>query len=159
MSSSVWMDTRPETEGVLPRRVVAWLLDWVLIGLISLALWLVLFVFGIITFGLGFLLMHGLWVVPILYTIGFVASPAGATPGQAMAGLRLVRAQDGGPPNAGEALIYALGYWATIALTGGLLLIAAFFTQGNRALHDIAAGLVMVRRGPPLQAPFDTGRG
>jgi len=130
--------------GITMRRVGGWLVDALLQGLILGALHLVLWLAGFITFGLGWFLAGGLWVVPIVYVFAFVVSPAQATPGQAALGLRVVRDDDLGRPTPAQALVYALGFALTWA-AGAIWLIAAFFTRRSRCLHDIVAGVAVLR--------------
>jgi uncharacterized RDD family membrane protein YckC len=132
------------TAGVLSRRCVAWVLDAVLIALLVWALWWVLFLFGIITLGLGFGGMTLLPIVPFCYNLLSLLSGPSATPGQQMAGLTVRRNDDLGPPTGVQALISTLLYYATIA-TSGLLLVVALFTLHKRTLHDLVSGLVVVR--------------
>ncbi len=131
------------TEGVRTRRVFAWFIDLLLIGLIVAALWFVLFLFGVLTLGLGFPLMAILPFIPFCYHFLFVAGSS-ATPGQQALGLIVRRDDDLGPPTALQALIYTLVFYLTLALTG-LLLLISLFTIRKRTLHDIASGLVVVR--------------
>jgi uncharacterized RDD family membrane protein YckC len=132
------------TEGVMTRRILAWLLDVLLVGLIFVVLWLALLLFGVLTLGLGFVLLGMLPFVPFCYHFFFVASPACATPGQQALGLVVRRNDDLGRPTAMQVFIYVLGYFVTLATTG-LLLLCALFTVRHRTLHDLASGLVVVR--------------
>lgn len=131
------------TEGVLSRRVFAWLIDLLLIGLILGALWFMLLLFGLLTLGLGFSLMAVLPFVPFCYHFLFVAGSS-ATPGQQAMGLVVRRNEDLGPPLPMQAFVYTLVFYVTLAATG-LLLLIALFTIRKRTLHDIASGLVVVR--------------
>ncbi|HLJ04744.1 MAG TPA: RDD family protein [Acetobacteraceae bacterium] len=131
------------TDGVRTRRIFAWFVDLLLIGLIVAGLWFVLMVFGLLTLGLGFPLMGILPFIPFCYHFLFVAG-SGATPGQQAMGLAVRRDDDLGPPTALQALIYTLVFYLTLALTG-LLLLISLFTIRKRTLHDIASGLVVVR--------------
>jgi uncharacterized RDD family membrane protein YckC len=132
------------TEGVMIRRVFAWLIDIVLLGLILTALWFVLLLFGVLTLGLGFALLGALPFVPFCYHWLFVASPASATPGQQALGLVVRRNDDLGRPPLLQAFVYTLVFYLTLATTG-LLLLFALFTVRHRTLHDLASGLVVVR--------------
>ncbi len=135
------------TEGVLWRRVVAWVLDLVFIGIIAAALWAALFVLGVLTLGLGFVLMAGLPALPLAYHILFVAGRRHATPGQLIMDL-VVRQSAGGslaPPNLAQAVVFTAGLWITLAV-GVWPFLVVFVTSGHRALHDIVAGVVIVRR-------------
>lgn len=131
------------TDGVISRRIAAWLVDAVLIGLLFGACWTLGMVFGLLTLGLGFPLLGGLPALPLLYTWLTVLA-LGATPGQALFGLAVRADADLGPPTAGQAAVYALGYYLTMLL-GAIWLAVALLSVRHRALHDIAAGLVVVR--------------
>jgi uncharacterized RDD family membrane protein YckC len=135
----VWL-----TEGVLTRRVFAWLIDALLIGLILAALWFVLLLFGLLTLGLGLPLLGVLPFVPFCYHLLFVAGPASATPGQQALGLVVRRDDDLGRPTPVQAFVFTLVFYLTLAATG-LLLLFALFTVRRRTLHDLASGLVVVR--------------
>lgn len=137
-AEDIWL-----SEGVLSRRVFGWLIDLLLIGLILLALWLALLLFGVLTLGLGFSLMTALPFVPFCYHFLFVAGSS-ATPGQQAMGLIVRRNDDLGPPTTMQAFVYTLIFYLTLAATG-LLLLIALFTVRKRTLHDIASGLVVVR--------------
>jgi uncharacterized RDD family membrane protein YckC len=132
------------TEGVLARRVFAWLVDLLLIGLLLGALLLLLLLFGVLTLGLGLPLLGALPVVPFCYHWLFVAGPASATPGQQALGLVVRRDDDLGRPTPVQAFVYTLVFYLTLAATG-LLLLVALFTVRHRTLHDLASGLVVVR--------------
>jgi uncharacterized RDD family membrane protein YckC len=132
------------TEGVMSRRVVAWFIDAVLIGLLMAALWVVLLLFGLLTLGLGFSAMTILPFVPFGYQVLSLLCSASATPGQQMLDLTVRRDDDLGPPTVLQAVIFTLVFYLTLALTG-LLLLIALFTERHRTLHDMLSGLVVVR--------------
>ena len=131
-------------QGVLRRRCVAWLVDLALIVLVVGALWVALFSFGVLTLGFGLPLLGVLPIVPFCYHFFSLASPFGATPGQAMLGLRVVRDVDLGPSEPVQALLSTIGYYITLS-TAGLLLLVALVTTRKRTLHDMLGGLVVVR--------------
>jgi uncharacterized RDD family membrane protein YckC len=89
-------------------------------------------------------------LVPFCYHFFFLAG-TGATPGQALLGLRVVRDDDLGPPGPLQALVSTLIYYLTLA-TSGLLLLVALVTTRHRTLHDMISGLV-VARARALTAP------
>jgi len=144
MSFSGLAGEAPLTDGVTGRRVLAWLVDAIVVGILLLALNISLWLVGFLTFGLGWFMLGGLWVVPLAYVFLFVISPGQATPGQALLGLVVVRDEDLGRPTPAQALVYAIGYAVTM-WAGAFWLIAAFFTRRARCLHDIVAGLAVLR--------------
>ncbi|MEJ0047856.1 MAG: RDD family protein [Rhodospirillales bacterium] len=159
MSGSVFVDEVLLTQGVTGRRVGGWFIDLLLMAVVLSALRILLWVAGFITFGLGWFLLGGLWVVPLVYVALFVASPGQATPGQAAVGLRVVRDEDLGRPTPAQALVYAIGYAVTM-WAGAIWLLAALFTRRARCLHDIVSGLAVVRADAvPQVAPIWTMAG
>lgn len=132
------------TEGVPLRRVWAWLVDVVLIAVLTGVLWVVLLAMGVLTLGLSLPLLGALPVVPLAYHVLFVAA-SGATPGQSFMGLIVRRNEDLGPPDFARAALFTVGLYLTLA-AGVIWLGIAFFTLRRRTLHDIFAGVVVVRR-------------
>jgi uncharacterized RDD family membrane protein YckC len=141
---SGFVDDVTLTEGVVGRRVLGWCVDALVVGLMLVVLNVLLWIVGFLTFGLGWFLLGGLWVLPIAYMIVFVASPGQATPGQALLGLRVVRDEDLRRPEPAQACVYAILYAVTM-WAGAIWLIAAFFTRRARCLHDIGAGVLIAR--------------
>ncbi len=132
------------TIGVISRRCIAWVVDLILIGLLWVLLWWVLGMFGVLTLGLGFGLLPLLTFVPFCYHLFSLLGAASATPGQRMMGLTVRRDDDFGPPTLAQAVVSTLLFYATLA-TSGLLLVVALFTVRRRTLHDLLSGLVVVR--------------
>jgi uncharacterized RDD family membrane protein YckC len=142
---------------VLTRRLLAWMIDAVIIGLLTLVVWWLLFWLGALTFGLGFGAMALLPFIPFAYNVLSLLGASSATPGQQICGLTVRRDYDLGPPTGIQALISTLLYYLTLA-TSGLLLIVAIFTIRHRTLHDLLSGLVVVRV-RAMEALTNSGRG
>ena len=133
------------TQGVLRRRIAGFALDAVIVTVLCCVLWAALFAFGLLTLGLGLPLLGLLPAVPLLYNWLSVASGAAATPGQRMMGLTVRRDADLGRPTALEALVWTLGFVATVSL-GAIWFAVALLTRRRRALHDLLSGLTVIRR-------------
>ncbi len=148
------------TRGVLIRRMLAWVVDVLVIGALAGMLWTVLFTFGMVTLGLGLPLLGILPLVPFLYHILFLASPLSATPGQTLFGLTVRRDEDFSRPSLLAAVISTLLFYLTLA-TSGLLLLVALFTVRKRTLHDLLSGLVVVRERAltPASGAWNIGQG
>jgi uncharacterized RDD family membrane protein YckC len=131
--------------GLILRRSLAYLVDVLIIAVLGFCLGLVLFLAGVLTFGLltplGVLVM-ALW--PLAYHSFFVAT-RGATPGMSLFGLEL-RDWSGAPVEPLQAILVVLLFYVTISLTAWLVLIVVLLNDRGRALHDILASTVMVRR-------------
>ena len=137
-------DTYALIRGTITRRLLAFVLDALILFMVVRLLGGVLTVFGIVTLGLGMPLLGVLPVVPVLYNWISLLSPLSATPGQAMMGLIVRRDRDLGPPGAIAALIWVAGFYVSLAFSG-LPLLLALFTLRRRTAHDLLAGLVVVR--------------
>jgi len=131
-------------EGVMFRRVWAWLIDLLLLGGIVAVLWVILVGFGLLTLGLGLPLLGLLPVVPLAYHIVFVAGRRSATPGQVMMDLVVARDQDLGRPSLLQAILFTAGLWLTLG-AGVIWLAAALVIRRHRTLHDLVSGVVVVR--------------
>ncbi len=146
-------------DGVVFRRVCAWLIDLVLVGGMVAVLWVVLAGFGLLTLGLGLPLLGLLPVVPLAYHILFVASRRSATPGQVAMDLAVRRDVDLGRPSLLQAVLFTAGLWLTLG-AGVVWLAAALLTTRHRTLHDLVSGVVVVRARAleeTLTAPADFG--
>ncbi len=135
------------TTDVLGRRLVAWLIDAVLVLMLVVVLDAVLAVLGLITFGLGWTLFALTPLVPFCYAWVFLASRRAATPGQQFLGLMVVEHLSGRRPTALEAFVSTAVYVLSITFLAPVLLLA-LVTPRNRAPQDVLSGLVMVRRQP-----------
>lgn len=131
--------------GLVPRRIFAYLVDLLVIAVLGLCLGFTLSIIGILSFGLLTplaVVVMALW--PLAYHSVFIAL-RGATPGMALFGLQL-RDWRGGPVEPLQALLLVVLFYATVSLTAWLVLVVVLLNERNRALHDILAGTVMVRR-------------
>ncbi len=133
------------TTGLLTRRMLAWLVDLCLITAIWVLWYFIAAFFTVITLGLGAPLLAVVALVPAFYGWFWLMTPLQASPGQALFGLQVVRDADLGPPTALQALVYIVIYALTVAL-GAIWAAVALVTTRHRTLHDIASGLVVVRR-------------
>jgi uncharacterized RDD family membrane protein YckC len=140
----IWLSDAELTGGTIGRRIAAFLIDGIIVALLWLVLHTLLVVFGVLTLGLGLPLLGLLPFLPPLYNWLSLLSPLSATPGQAVMGLMLRNNDDLSPPSGFASLIWVLGFYVSLALSGLSMLLALFNARG-RTLHDIAAGLVVVR--------------
>ncbi len=131
-------------EGTLSKRVVAFILDAIIVGLLMIPAALVVFMLGVVTLGLGWFLYGGLFAIVAL---GYVAFTLGgrnsATVGMRWAGIEL-RTADGGPSYPALALLHALIFWFSCGLVTPLVLLVGLFTSRKQLLHDLILGTVVV---------------
>jgi len=140
--------TSPELfDGVLTRRVMAYLVDLVIISAVSLALFLLTIVAGFLTLGLAWLSLPLIAPVAVfLYYVVTLGSARRATVGMQV--FDLVLTPVSGPPLEGwKALIHPFVFWVTIWLFWPLLLVG-LFSQRRQLIHDMITGTLMLRRSP-----------
>ena len=145
-------------DGVLARRVVAFVIDFVIIAVPVLLAAMFIFAFGIITLGLGFALY---WLLPaatviwaLFYFGATLASPASATIGMRVMDLEM-RTWYGAPAYFVLGAVHAIGFWFTASFFTPFVLLVAFFNERHRLLHDILLGTVVInnaRRAAMLRA-------
>lgn len=141
-------DTQPQLfEGVLSKRIVAFVVDALIIAGLMVPAALVVFVIAVITLGIGFLLYPVLFVLVALGYVGFtLGGPASATIGMRVAGLEM-RTWSGAPMFTLLAIMHALLFWFSMGLTP-LILLVGLFTRRRQLLHDLLLGTVVVNSWP-----------
>lgn len=134
-------------EGVRTRRVLAFLIDYVLIALLLIPFAILVFLLGIITLGLGWMLFSILGpAVALLYVWRTLGGPNQATVGMNMMGIRLERL-DGRPVDGLLAVVHTVLFWAGNVILTPLILLATLFLDRKRTLHDLLIGTVVTRTG------------
>lgn len=131
-------------DSIVFRRVVAYIMDGIILGLLWVIAWIFLSGLTVITFGLGAPLLIVLFILPLLYHSLFIGI-SGATPGMRFFDIE-VRLLNGQRPDLGHAILLTILFYATIALTTALILLVALFNWRGRCLHDFLTGMLVVRR-------------
>lgn len=141
------LDDERVYDGVRTRRVLAFLIDYLLIGLLLIPFAILVFVLGIITLGLGWALFSILGpAVALLYIWMTLGGPNQATVGMSMMGIRLERL-DGRPVDGLLAVVHSVLFWAGNVILTPLILLATLFLDRKRAAHDLLLGTVVTRTG------------
>lgn len=136
-------------EGVLWRRILAYLVDLLFIGIVAIGVWLVFAVLWLVSFGLlGPVLWLLFGLVPLAYNTLLLGGARSATYGMRCFDLEL-RSVTGERPSYLQALIETVLFYVTVGVTCSLILLVALFNRRRRTLHDFLAGAVMVRTLPP----------
>lgn len=131
-------------DGVLFRRAIAFVADYIAVGLLYIPAFVVVFFLGIITLGLGWFLYPVLFVVVAGLYFGLsVSGPFQATPGMRAMGLKMQRT-NGMQIDFLTALIHLVLFWILNAIVTPLVLLVGLFTDKSRLLHDFALGTEMV---------------
>ena len=135
-------------EGVLWRRIAAYLIDLSCIGVIAIGVWIAFAVLWLMSFGLlGPLLWFLFGLIPLAYHTLLLSGPRSATFGMRVFDLEL-RSVSGERPSFVQALIQTALFYITVGMTCSLILLVALFNRRRRTLHDFLAGTVMVRTLP-----------
>ena len=153
--------TQPELfDGVLARRVIAFLIDFIVISIPVVLAAMFIFAFGIVTLGLGFALY---WLLPtatviwaIVYFGATLGGPASATIGMRAMDLQM-RTWYGAPAYFVLAAVHAIAFWFTVSFFTPLVLLVPFFNERRRLLHDIMLGTVIINN-PARASSFHSGR-
>jgi len=141
------IDALPDIyDGILLKRMLAYGVDFVILGLLFAVGWLALSVATVLTFGLlaPLIALFGL-VLAHCYHGLLVGGPGAATLGMRLFGIH-VRSMDGRRPTLLQAFLMAIVFYATVPTTGWLILLVVFLNKRRRALHDLLSGTVVVNR-------------
>jgi uncharacterized RDD family membrane protein YckC len=134
-------------EGVLARRCIAFLIDVTIIAVPVLFAAVFIFIFGLVTLGLGWalywLLSPGAVIWAILYYGLTFGSPASATIGMRIMDLEM-RTWYGAPAYFVLGAVHAIVYWLTVSFLTPLILLIAFFNHRKRLLHDMLVGTIVI---------------
>lgn len=144
--------TAPELfEGVLTRRVVAFVIDLVVMGAMILAFSFIGLIAGFLTFGLAWMALF--LVVPatiVLYYGATLGSQKRATIGMQMMDIVLTPTR-GQPLDGWMAIIHAGIFWLTTWISWPISLLFALFTPRRQMIHDLLTGTLMVRKSPMVR--------
>jgi len=134
-------------EGVLARRVIAFIIDFIIIAAPVVLAAMFIFAFGIVTLGIGFALY---WLLPpatviwaIVYFGVTLGSLASATIGMRVVDLEM-RTWYGAPAYFVLGAVHAIVFWFTISALTPFILLVCFFNERRRLLHDILLGTVVI---------------
>ena len=134
-------------EGVLARRMVAFLIDFVILAVPVVFVAMFIFVIGLVTFGLGFFLYALLWPAMVIWALAYfgftLGSPASATIGMQMMDIEL-RTWYGAPAYFVLGAVHAIVFWITVSVLTPLILLVCLFNERRRCLHDILVGTVII---------------
>ena len=128
-------------EGVRTRRIVAVLLDLILVSFLSMALFVVL---GFLTLGVAWLILPPLFPFVAFFYNGLTISGwRMATPGMKAMDLEM-RLVDGSPTPFLHAAVHAVLFYVSWMFPPVFLF--SLFASDKRCLHDILAGVIVLRR-------------
>ncbi len=130
-------------EGVLSRRIIAFILDCILIAILMIPFLVLSLALAILTFGLLVIPVGG--VLTFFYFMLFTGGSKSATPGMRLLGIELRDAR-GGRPDLLQAGIRVLVFMATNTILPVIICAVALFDLRRRTIHDMLTSTVVVRR-------------
>ena len=134
-------------DGVLSRRVIAFLIDVVIIAVPMIFIALFILVFGLVTFGLGWALFFLFYPIGVLWALIYygvsLGGPHSATVGMRMMDIEM-RTWYGAPAYFVLGAVHAVIYWVTVSVLTPLILLVGLFNDRRRLLHDILVGTVII---------------
>jgi len=131
--------------GVIFKRIIAFIIDAIIITLLTVAAYVAVALLGIITLGLAWLLFGLVFpAVGLGYNAVTIGGRNSATLGQRLMGLE-VRMWYGGKVTPLIAAFHALLFWFSLVVFCPILLWALFDSR-KRCLHDILAGVLFINR-------------
>ncbi|WP_096704395.1 RDD family protein [Magnetospirillum sp. 15-1] len=136
--------------GITARRIYAYLIDLVVVGLLLGMMWIAAIIVGALTFTLLWPVMLLLIALtPIAYHTLTIGGPRAATLGMRAAGIRVMSVganafDDNGRPSLLQAAVQTVCFYGSVAVTCWLILGVALFNPRRRTVHDMLAGTVVV---------------
>lgn len=132
-------------DGVRTRRMLAFFIDYLIVGLLMIPFAILVAVLGVLTLGLGWMLFGILFpAVALIYIWNTLGGPNQATVGMRMMNIRLERL-DGQKVDGMLAVVHSVLFWAANALLTPLVLLVTLIADRKRTLHDLLLGTVVTR--------------
>jgi uncharacterized RDD family membrane protein YckC len=141
--------------GVLTRRVIAFLIDLIVLSIPIVLAILFIAVFGIVTLGLGWALFFLVSPASIIWALVYYGASLGG-PHSATLGMRVMdlelRTWYGAPGYFLLGAMHAVLFWISVSVLSPLVLVIGLFNGRRRLLHDIVLGTVVVNNSVRSQA-------
>ena len=134
-------------EGVPARRLVAFAIDVAIILAPVAAAFVFIAVFGVVTFGLGWILLGLLYPASVIWALVYYGTTLGdaasATIGMRLLGIEM-RTWYGAPCYFVLGAVHAVAFYISISALTPLVLLVCLFNARRRLLHDIVLGTVVI---------------
>ncbi len=134
-----------DLQGVRTARVIAFLVDYLIIGLLCIPFAVIIGFLGIITLGLAWGLYAFLpAIIAVLYLALTMGGPKQATLGMQFTGIKIAKV-DGGRVDPLLAILHGILFWVIHSLAVIIPLLVTFFSSKKRLIHDILLGTYVLR--------------
>lgn len=132
-------------ESVRTRRVLACAFDYLIVGALFLLSIVPVFILGVFTFGLAWLLFPVLFmIIALSYVALTMGGSRQATLGMEFFSLR-IETYDGRRVDGITAIVHTVIFWAVHIVFTPLMLVVSLFTSRKQLVQDILLGTVIVR--------------
>lgn len=132
-------------DGVRTKRIMAFVVDYIMVAILHIPVAIIVFFLGIITLSLGWLLFAIITpAIALIYVGATMGGPDQATPGMKMMGIRIARL-DGSRVDFMTAIVHGVIFWAANIVTSGFILLIGLFTDRKRLVQDLLLGTVILR--------------
>ncbi|RDE08987.1 RDD family protein [Pelagibacterium lacus] len=135
-------------DGILSRRIIAFVIDCVIMGILVAVAMVCAAILGFLTFGLAWLAIPV--IVPIIF-IAYYAVTLGsrwrATVGMRATDIVLTPTRET-TLDGWMAMIHVVVFWISCAILTPFITLLGLFTNRRQLLHDMIVGTLMVRRSP-----------
>lgn len=134
-------------DGILSKRIIAFIIDAILIVALMIPAALIILILGVVTLGLAWFLFPALFAIVALgYLALTLGGPASATIGMRATGVEM-RAWNGRKMFPLLAVMHGLIFWFSVGLLTPLILLVGLFTERKQLLHDLLVGVVALNAG------------
>jgi uncharacterized RDD family membrane protein YckC len=138
-------------EGVLARRLAAFVIDVVIIAVPLAAASILIFVLGLVSFGLGWALFWLVSPASVVWALVYygltLGSSASATIGMRAMGVEM-RTWHGAPAYFVLGAVHTIIYWISLSVLTPFILLVGLFNARRRLLHDMLVGVVIINNPP-----------
>ncbi len=149
-------------EGVLSRRVVAFVIDLCVISIPLILLSIFIFAIGIVTLGLGFFLYFLLYPISVIWALAYYGfcfgSERSATIGMRVMELEM-RTWYGAPAYFVLGAAHAVVFWISVSILTPFIVLVGLFNDRRRLLHDMVVGTIVINNSTRASLLRGTGRG
>jgi uncharacterized RDD family membrane protein YckC len=143
--------------GVLTRRVIAFLVDLVVLTVPVIVAIVFIAVFGLITLGLGWTLFWLVSPASVIWAIVYYGATLGG-PHSATLGMRLMdlelRTWYGAPSYFVLGAVHAVCFWVSVSVLSPFVVLVGLFNARRRLLHDFLLGTIVINtsvRSQPIE--------
>lgn len=133
--------------GVATRRVIAFLIDLLILTLPIVLAVIFIAIFGLVTLGLGWALFWLVSPASVIWALVYygmtIGGPHSATIGMRMMDLEL-RTWHGEPGYFVLGAVHAVCFWISVSVLSPFVLLLGLFNSRRRLLHDFLLGTVVI---------------